>query len=57
MTLGSYTPKQRMEAIAAAEAQLDREGHKPSTNDALSLSTRKKKPKSIGGITPTTTWI
>jgi hypothetical protein len=28
--LGSYTPKQRMEAIAAAEAQLDREGHKPS---------------------------
>jgi hypothetical protein len=30
MALGSYTPKQRMEAVAAAEAQLDREGHKLS---------------------------
>jgi hypothetical protein len=29
MALGSYTPKQRMEAIAEAETRLDREGHKP----------------------------
>jgi ParB-like chromosome segregation protein Spo0J len=29
MPIGSYTPKQRMEAIAEAETRLDREGHKP----------------------------
>jgi ParB-like nuclease domain len=29
MPIGSYTPKQRIEAIAEAETRLDREGHKP----------------------------
>jgi hypothetical protein len=43
MALGSYTPKQRMEAIAAAEAQLDREGHKPSVR--LRPNQIKMKPK------------
>jgi hypothetical protein len=30
MPIGSFTPKQRMEAIAAAEPLVDREGYKPS---------------------------
>jgi hypothetical protein len=55
--LGSYTPKQRMEAIAAAEAQLDREGHKPSIRlrpNQIKIKPELFQPRTITyGLRPT----
>jgi hypothetical protein len=57
MALGSYTPKQRMEAIAAAEAQLDREGHKPSIRlrpNQIKMKPELFQPRTITyGLRPT----